>query len=107
MQNFSVTGCTFENNQTNRGCLYPSRCGSVLVSDCLFESNTNDNFGGGMFSWQTTDLTIDNSIFRSNRSRQAGGMYYDARELVSGNPSFTITKSVSNSEPSFSFEIER
>lgn len=90
MLDVEVLGCTFTNNATNRGCLYPNTCGTVLVKDCLFEDNTNENFGGAMFVWQTMDLTLEDNTFKNNTARSASGMYCDAREIAFDNASVKI-----------------
>jgi len=90
MLDVEILNCTFTNNVTNRGCLYPNTCGTVLVKDCLFEDNTNENFGGGMFVWQTMDLTLDGNTFKNNTARSAAGMYCDSRDIAFDNSSVTV-----------------
>ncbi|MDO8366635.1 MAG: choice-of-anchor Q domain-containing protein, partial [Saprospiraceae bacterium] len=74
-----VKNCIFRNNRTNRGALYPQETVSVTIDSCLFEgNNAGANFGSAMFSWQAS-WTLTNSIFRKNKSNNAG-IYIDNRE---------------------------
>lgn len=73
-----VNNCVFRNNITNRGSLYPQETQNVRIDSCLFESNNaGANFGSAMFSWQA-NWTLTNSIFRKNKSTNAG-IYIDDR----------------------------
>ncbi|MCC6411836.1 MAG: right-handed parallel beta-helix repeat-containing protein [Saprospiraceae bacterium] len=84
----SIRKCTFSNNNTNRGCIYPQSSTNVLVDSCIFENNTAipGTFAAGMFTWQTNFL-LKRSIFRNNNADNGACMYNDGRENVS---SFTI-----------------
>jgi len=78
-----ISNCTFTNNITNRGCCYPNNCVNVTIQDCMFENNNNpDGFGGGMFVWQTSNLQLINNAYIGNEANSAGGMYFDARNII-------------------------
>lgn len=78
-----VSNCTFKNNKTNRGALYPNYSKSIVVDSCLFEGNdAGANYGGGMFVFQS-DLVLKNSIFRKNKAANAAGIYIDGAEETS------------------------
>lgn len=74
-----VKNCVFRNNTTNRGALYPQMTTNLSIDSCLFEgNNAGANFGSAMFSWQA-NWTLSNSIFRKNKSANAG-IYIDDRD---------------------------
>ncbi len=74
-----VKNCIFRNNLTNRGALYPQETVALTIDSCLFEgNNAGANFGSAMFSWQAS-WTLSNSIFRKNKSANAG-IYIDNRQ---------------------------
>jgi predicted outer membrane repeat protein len=82
-QNIIVTNCTFEDNETNRGALYPSFCSDILIDGCTFTNNNNNGgFGGAMFAWQPLNLTVTNCVFDGNSAGNAAGMYVDQRNVV-------------------------
>ncbi len=85
----------FRNNTTNRGCVYPQSCTSIVIDSCLFESNKagTDQFGAALFTWQT-NFTLSNSVIRKNTATNAAGMYNDGRENIS---SFLIDNCVFDS----------
>lgn len=73
-----LKNCVFRKNTTNRGALYPQETESLLIDSCLFDgNNAGANFGSAMFSWQA-NWTLKNSIFRNNKSANAG-IYIDDR----------------------------
>jgi len=75
----SVNKCVFRNNLVNRGAFYPQETVNVTIDSCLFEgNNAGMNFGSAMFSWQAS-WTLTNSIFRKNKSANAG-IYIDNRD---------------------------
>jgi hypothetical protein len=80
--NINVDGCSFLNNETSRGALYPLRSTNVSVSNCIFQGNQNlGGFGGAFFSWNNQNLSLDNCTFSNNSSANAGCAYIDGREL--------------------------
>lgn len=84
-----VNKCTFTNNTTNRGCMYPNACKNILIDSCLFENNkqqTTGLFGTAMFTWQSS-FTTSNCVFRGNTGATAVGMYNDGRD---GGNSFVV-----------------
>ncbi len=80
-----IKNCTFSNNNTRRGSLYPHNSVDVKIDGCLFERNLSKgtvaapNFGAGMFTWQST-FSLTNSIFRHNNADNAAGIYIDGRD---------------------------
>jgi hypothetical protein len=84
-----VQSCTFSENATTRGALYPNSCSSVTIDDCLFEDNTTLSFGafgGAFFSWQSTGVSITFSTFRNNTAGNGGVLYHDNREVPEVDP---------------------
>lgn len=83
-----VNKCTFNNNKTNRGCVYPNLCKNFVVDSCTFENNSTDpnQFGASMFTWQSS-FKVSNCIFRNNSAHNSAGIYNDGRE---GGNSFII-----------------
>ncbi len=79
-----VQRCTFEDNQTARGAIYPLRNGEVNILDCTFTNNSNDNgFGGAMFIWNNQEVNVRNCDFEGNSAAgSAGVVYIDGRELT-------------------------
>jgi predicted outer membrane repeat protein len=74
-----VKNCSFLNNTANRGAFYPQLTVNLTIDSCLFEGNRNpEGFGSAMFSWQA-NWELKNSVFRKNRSANAG-IYIDDRE---------------------------
>ena len=83
VEDLEVRNCTFTNNNTARGCLYPLDCTNILVEDCLFDNNTNDGgTGGGMFLWQPVNTRILNTTFSDNNANSSAAAYFDAHELI-------------------------
>jgi hypothetical protein len=84
----TIQSCTFKNNITTRGSLYPQSCQNVTVDSCLFEGNKTGaaQFGAAMFTWQSSFI-VKNSTFRNNTAATAACMYNDGRE---GGNSFII-----------------
>lgn len=78
----SVTASNFTQNETVRGALYPLRCNNVLIKDCTFEENNNqDGFGGAMFIWNCTNFLMQDCQFSYNQAANAGAVHIDGREL--------------------------
>jgi len=73
-----IKNCTFRNNKTNRGALYPANSTNMLIDSCLFERNLGVNYGAGMFTWQST-FTLSNTTFLKNKAANAAGIYIDNR----------------------------
>lgn len=86
--NATIKNCTFRNNITTRGSLYPQSCKGIVVDSCLFENNKTiaGQFTSGLFTWQST-FVLKNSTFRGNTGSTAAAMYNDGRE---GGNSFVI-----------------
>lgn len=83
VEDLEVRNCTFTNNNTARGCLYPLDCTNVLVEDCVFDNNINEGgTGGGMFLWQPVNTRILNTTFSNNSANSGGAAYFDAHELI-------------------------
>lgn len=81
---FTVTNCTFRDNVTGRGALYPANVTGIMIDGCTFTNNVNNGgFGGAMFIWQGVG-TIQNSTFEGNSAGNAGGIYCDGRNLAQG-----------------------
>jgi hypothetical protein len=81
--NTTVEFCTFRDNNTNRGSLYPNSCANILVSDCVFENNINPTgFSAGMWSWQNVGLMVTNTSFTNNSATNAGAFYGDGRNIT-------------------------
>ena len=81
----TVRNSTFSNNRNSRGAFYPADCNNVLVDSCLFENNTDqfiDGFGGALFIWQGTNITLSNTTFRDNVSGNGASIYHDGREVA-------------------------
>lgn len=80
-----IEDCVFEGNTTVRGALYPNSCNNITINNCLFESNEAlfiDGFGGALFNWQSTGITVSNTDFRGNTAGNGAVMYHDGREAV-------------------------
>ena len=76
----TVKNCTFRNNKTNRGTLYPFLSTDILIDSCLFENNDGGvNFCSGLFTWQS-NFTLSNSTFKGNKASAATGAYIDGRD---------------------------
>jgi predicted outer membrane repeat protein len=72
-----VEDCTFEDNQTARGALYPLSCGDVTIRNCLFQNNVNpDGWGAAMFLWNNETVGVTNCDFISNAAAGSGGAIY-------------------------------
>ena len=87
--NVNVEGCTFNDNATTRGALYPLFCDNVNVTDCIFDNNANiaeDAFGGAMFNWHSTNLTLSGCTFTNNTAGNGACMYSDYRDLEDISP---------------------
>lgn len=79
----TVSGCLFVGNLANRGGLYPAYADGVLIENCEFAYNINEEgFGGGAFFWQVRNVQLRNCKFDGNRAANAAGFYADARELT-------------------------
>ncbi len=81
----AIENCSFSNNQTARGALYPLRCVNLTIDSCAFNSNvaiTNDGFGGAMFVWAALGLNMSYCSFTNNRAGNGAVMYYDGREIT-------------------------
>ncbi len=78
----TVSNCTFNENNINRGALYPSFCIGVDIEDCTFSNNLNEvGFGGAMFNWQSINLTITGCTFTGNLAQNAAAFYNDNRTI--------------------------
>ncbi len=90
----SVSDCTFEDNDVNRGALYTLQCSDIDVSDCFFVNNTviPGAFGsGGYFNWQSVNINLTDCWFEGNVSENAGAIYSDGRE-ISGTNQLNLTR---------------
>jgi predicted outer membrane repeat protein len=75
-----VLNCTFRDNKTLRGCLYPRTCSNVLIDGCTFEYNLNETgFGAGIYSLETT-YTISNCSFKGNSATSAASIYLENQQ---------------------------
>jgi len=57
---------------------------NFLVDSCVFDGNElaySDAFGGAIFNWQGTGLTISNSIFEDNVAGNGTAIYHDGRDV--------------------------
>ena len=82
LNSLTVVQSSFIQNETVRGALYPLRCNNVLISECMFEENTNpDGFGGAMFIWNCTNFLMTGCTFSYNQAANAGAVHIDGREL--------------------------
>lgn len=84
---FTLSHSIFRGNQAgNAGAMYcDGRDGGDLfvIDSCLFEDNFADGFGAGIFLWQA-DCSIRHSTFRGNEAPNAGAIYADGRDGISG-----------------------
>lgn len=74
-----IKGCTFRNNKTQRGVLYPRTSKNIVINNCTFEGNTNnatDGFASGIFNFQSSYI-ISNSTFKQNSAGSAVCIYND------------------------------
>lgn len=88
----TISNCTFQNNLTNRGALYPIFCQNILIEDCDFKNNIatdNGNFGGGMFIWNSKG-TIRGCTFENNTTGNGAGIHLDGREEMLQDPTNMI-----------------
>ena len=69
-----------------RGGLYILRCDEVVLDGCTFDGNINpDGFGGAFFSWNSTDVVMQNCNFTQNQAQNGACMYIDGREILDHN----------------------
>lgn len=82
LDDITITNCTFSNNQSNRGVLYPNSCTNIAVNNCMFNDNAHiftNGFGGVLFNWQSTGYTFTDCEFMNNVGGNGGVMYHDGR----------------------------
>lgn len=87
-----IENCTFTNNETARGAIYPVYCENVTISNCTFSNNQSQGYGGALFSWNNVNLNITDCLFENNIGASAGVAYFDGRDLpqnTTDNLSFT------------------
>lgn len=83
LSDVSVEGCSFKNNKTNRGAFYALYCDNIDVDNCEFKANVNtDGAGGAFYNFNSTDVTLSNSLFEGNIAVNSGALYYDGNELT-------------------------
>jgi hypothetical protein len=69
-----ILNCSFTDNQTARGAVYPNNCRNVRVDNCFFQNNKNTTSNGGaLFSFQNRDLVIRHCQFNQNSTAFNGG----------------------------------
>ncbi|MEM9884973.1 MAG: T9SS type A sorting domain-containing protein [Bacteroidota bacterium] len=82
--NVNYASCEFRNNRANNGgVLYNDGREheelTISFQDCLFEDNTANDFGGGVFyNWQGK-MEVTGCTFRGNSGPNGGVMYNDGR----------------------------
>jgi hypothetical protein len=69
-----IANCSFTDNETYRGALYPNACRNVIVENCFFQDNFNTGFNGGaLFSFQNYSMVIRHCQFNRNSTAFSGG----------------------------------
>jgi len=59
---------------------------TLLIENSIIEDNIGDHFlGGGIFSENSSDVTIINSTIRNNQSGAGGGIYHNSGSLLLSN----------------------
>jgi predicted outer membrane repeat protein len=83
---FVLKNSIIRNNQasTASGMYNDGRDGgnAFTIENCLFEANTSDGYGAGIYNWQA-NATVRNCIFRSNTGSNSAGIYNDGRDNIS------------------------
>lgn len=79
--NVSIDNSTFNSNFVNRGCVYPLLTDNFKLTNSTFSNNTDaGSWGGALFSWNNTNLLIEDCTFDTNASAgSAGAIYLDGR----------------------------
>jgi len=93
-QNLSLINCIFEENISgNAGVLYNDarewvNVGAIgtTIDSCFFAGNACGDFGGVLYFWQGTGISITNSEFEDNIAENAGAIYYDGRQMGTLDP---------------------
>ena len=94
---FTMTGCTFSNNQTVRGALYALRSNNINLDDCTFTLNTNIvGPGAAMWNFGCTNVAISNSTFSNNKAPNSGAIYFTGTDLMNteGPDNFVLTSCI-------------
>ena len=89
----TVQGCLFKENKTTRGALFALYCNNIDVDDCEFKFNVNtDGAGGAFYNFNSTNVSLSNSLFEGNMAVNSGALYYDGNELTTIDPNnFVVT----------------
>jgi hypothetical protein len=76
----TIRNCRFIANHANTGGgLYASS--SVTLTDCVFEGNSADNWGGGVYG-ETANLPITRGTFTQNQAGLGAGIYANSGTTV-------------------------
>lgn len=84
----TVDNCIFTNNvatdpvRIGGGGVYNFSSGP-LFTNCTFDGNTAISLGGGMYSEENSDATVQNCTFTANEGSSGGGMCNDLNSNVS------------------------
>ncbi len=77
-----IAGCSFTDNETVRGAVYPNSCRNVLVDSCFFENNHNTvSNGGALFSFQNINLVIRHNQFIRNSAKSGGAVVINGGQI--------------------------
>jgi len=76
----TVVKCTFNGNNAvtaiddgRGGGMFNNWYSSPLVTECIFISNSSDDYGGGMYNYDYSSPTMINCTFRGNTATVVGG----------------------------------
>jgi len=85
ISNIVIVGCSFKENKTSRGAVYPNNCRNIIIDNCLFQDNHNTvSNGGALFSFQNIDLLIRNCNFLRNSALFGGAIVINGSQLPIG-----------------------
>jgi hypothetical protein len=88
----SLKRCWFYGcSATSGGCIYVSALSSLLIEECIFEgSSAISSNGGALFLEQSSNLTLNSTIFRDCTAEYSGGAIFaeNANVIISWNSSF-------------------
>ena len=64
---------------------------SIMITNCLFEGNTGNGYGGALFALSGTIMTLSGNIFSRNQATTGGAIYAEksAHIVLKGNAIFS------------------
>jgi parallel beta-helix repeat protein len=96
LDGFTITGGNANGTDPNDQCGGGMYCesSSPTVNDCMFNGNTADFFGGGMYNLDNSSPTVTNCTFYNNQAVSDGGGMYNR---YSSSPTVTNCNFTTNS----------